>query len=145
MGPKTTELIRIAKQVRKTITPFYSFAVFVHKKLESIPYYTDTANLIYDLVTSFDEIKDQLMSLFGLETIVFEIYTNIIEPHAVVKEITNQALNLINMSDKILAKTNEKQTKLPTKEELLKVYLSLEEHIVLLIFWFNSYLRHIYN
>ena len=145
------ELIRIAKQVRKAIGPFYSFALFVNKQLESIAPYTDTINLIYELVTYFDDAKDQLMSAFGLEKVRYEIQISRIEPYAIVKEITKQALNLINMTDKILAKTNEKPknfpqtTRIPSRNDLLKAYLNLEKQIVLLIVWYNSYLNHIYN
>jgi|GEM_PF-3917518 len=151
MGQKPMELIRIAKQVRKAIGPFYSFALFVNKQLESIAPYTDTINLIYELVTYFDDAKDQLMSAFGLEKVRYEIQISRIEPYAIVKEITKQALNLINMTDKILAKTNEKPknfpqtTRIPSRNDLLKAYLNLEKQIVLLIVWYNSYLNHIYN
>jgi len=145
MRPKTTELIRIAKQVRKTIKPFYSFAVFVYNQLENMPSYTDAANLIYDLVMSFDDTKDDIMNAFGLEKVKYEIQIDKIEPRSIVREITKQALNLIKMADKILAKTNGKPTNLPNKDDLLNAYLYLEEHIILLILWFNSYLRHTYN
>jgi len=139
------DLIRIAKQVRKTIKPFYSFALFVNNKLEVISPYTDTVNLIYDLVTYFDDVKDNLMSAFGLEKVRYEIQISKIEPYSVVKEITKHALNLIKMADKILSKSNGKHTKLPTRDDLLNAYLNLEEHIVLLILWCDSYLNHVYN
>jgi len=145
MKPKQMELIRIAKQVKKAIKPFYSFALFVNTRLESVSPYTDTINLIYDLVTYFDDAKDQLMSAFGLEQVRYEIQISRIEPYGIVKEITKQALNLIKMTDRILAKTNGKHTGMPNKDDLLKAYLNLEEHIVLLIVWFNSYLNHMYN
>jgi len=51
----------------------------------------------------------------------------------------------MKMSDSILAKSNGKHKKMPTKNDLLNAYLSLEEHVVLLIFCFNSYLNHTYN
>ena len=145
MKPKQMELIRIAKRVKKAIKPFYSFALFVNTRLESVSPYTDTINLIYDLVTYFDDAKDQLMSAFGLEQVRYEIQIGRIEPYGIVKEITKQALNLIKMADRILAKTNGKHTGMPNKDDLLKAYLNLEEHIVLLIVWFNSYLNHMYN
>jgi len=151
------ELIRIAKQVRKAIGPFYSFAVFVNKQLENETPYTDKLNLIYNLVMYFDDIKDGIMSAFGLEHIKYEIKISKIEPYDAVKEITKHALNLINMADKILTKPNGKQTsmsrptsmprqtRIPNKDDLLKAYLNLEQQIVLLIVWCNSYLNHIYN
>jgi len=145
MKPKTTELIRIAKTIKKAIKPFYSFALFVYNQLENMPSYIDAANLIYDLVMSFDDAKDDIMNAFGLEKVRYEIQTSKIEPYVIVKEITKQSLNLMKMSDRILAKPNRKYTERPTKDDLLQVYLLLEEHIILLIFWFNSYLRHIYN
>jgi len=161
MKQKPTELIRIAKQVKKAIKPFYSFAKFVTRRLDNVSPYTDTVNLIYDLVTSFDDAKDQLMSAFGLEQVRYEIQISRIEPYAIVREITKHALNLIKMTDKILAKPNGKptngnhtngkhtsmprQTRIPNRDDLLKAYLNLEEHIVLLILWCNSYLNHIYN
>jgi len=161
MKQKPKELIHIAKQVKKAIKPFYSFALFVTNKLEDVTPYTDTINLIYDLVTSFDDAKDQLMSAFGLEKVRYEIQVIRIEPYAVVREITEQALNLIKMADKILTKSNGKptndkhkngkhtslprQTSMPNRDDLLKAYLDLEEQIVLLIVWCNSYLNHIYN
>jgi len=145
MRQKSTELIRIAKQVKKAIKPFYSFALFVDRQIENITPYTDTINLIYDLVTYFDDAKDQLMSAFGLEKVRYEIQISRIEPYAIVKEITKHALNLIKMTDKILTKTNDKHKKIPNKDDLLKAYLNLEEQIVLLILWCNSYLNHIYN
>ncbi|MFP3256879.1 MAG: hypothetical protein RXO36_03670 [Candidatus Nanopusillus acidilobi] len=145
MRPKTIELIRIAKQIRKAIKPFYSFALFVNKQIDNASPYTDTVNLIYDLVSSFDDAKDQLMSAFGLEKVRYEIQVSRIEPNKVVKEITNHTLNLIKMADRILAKTNGKPIKSPTRDDLLNTYLNIEEHIVLLIVWCNSYLNHIYN
>jgi len=151
MKQKPMELIRIAKQVRKVIGPFYSFALIVDRQIENITPYTDTVNLIYELVTYFDATKDQLMSAFGLEHVRYEIQVSKIEPHAIVKEITKHALNLIKMTDKILTKTNGKhvtttqQTSLPNRNDLLKAYLNLEELIALLIVWCNSYLNHIYN
>jgi len=161
MKQKPTELIRIAKQVKKAIKPFYSFAKFVDRQIENITPYTDTINLIYDLVTSFDDAKDQIMSAFGLEKVRYEIQVSRIEPYAIVKEITKHALNLIKMTDKILTTSNDKhtngihinrkptsmsrQTRIPNRDDLLKAYLNLEEHIVLLILWCNSYLNHIYN
>ena len=151
MRPKPNELIRIAKQVKKAIEPFYSFALIVDKQIRDIPFYTDTINLIYDLVSYFDDIKDQLMSAFGLEQVRYKIQISRIEPYAIVKEITKRTLNLIKMTDKILTKSNRKPTsmprtaRLPNKDDLLKAYLDLEEQIVLLIVWCNSYLNHIYN
>jgi len=157
MKQKPTELMRIAKQIKKAIKPFYSFALYVNKQLENTTPYTDTINIIYDLVTYFDDVKDQLMSVFGLEKVRYEIQISKIEPYAVVREITKHALNLIKMTDKILAKSNGKHTsmprptsmpqttRIPNKDDLLKAYLNLEEHIVLLIVWCNSYLNHIYN
>jgi len=145
MKPKTTELIHIAKQIKKAIKPFYSFALYVNNKLEDISPYTDTINLIYDLVTYFDDAKDQLMSAFGIEKVRYEIEISKIEPYAVVKEITKHALNLLKMADNILTKSNDKHKTLSTKDDLLNAYLTLEEHIVLLILWCNSYLNHMYN
>jgi len=161
MKQKPMELIRIAKQVKKAIKPFYSFALFVDRQIENITPFTDTVNLIYNLVTYFDDVKDQLMSAFGLEKVRYEIQISRIEPYAIVKEITKHALSLIKMADKILARSNGKptdgnhtngkptsmpqQTRIPNRDDLLKAYLNLEEHIVLLIVWCNSYLNHIYN
>jgi hypothetical protein len=161
MKQNPTELIHIAKQVKKAIGPFYSFAKFVDRQIENITPYTDTVNLIYDLITYFNDVKDQLMSAFGLEKVRYEIQVSRIEPYAIVKEITKHALNLIKMAETILTKINEKPqncnhingkhtnlsqtTRLPNKDDLLKAYLNLEEQIVLLIVWCNSYLNHIYN
>ena len=161
MRPKATELVRIAKQVKKAIGPFYSFALFVNRQFENVTPYTDTINLIYDLVTYFDDAKDQLMPAFGLEKVRHEIQVIKIDPYAIVKEITKHALSLIKMADKILTKSNGKPTngnntngkqtsmpqttRIPNKDDLLKAYLNLEEQIVLLIVWCNSYLNHMYN
>ena len=145
MRPTPTELIRIAKQVRKAIKPFYLFALFVAKQLENVPYHTVTTHFVYELIASFDDIKNDIMTAFGLETIRYEIQSSKIEPYTVVKEITKHAWNLIKMTEKILTKPNGKPIKLPTKDDLLNSYLMLEEHIILLIVWFDSYLRHMYN
>jgi hypothetical protein len=145
MKQKPTELIRIAKQVKKAIGPFYSFALIVDKQIRDIPFYTDTANLIYDLVMSFDEIKDKIMTAFGIESVKYKIQIDKIDPYFVVKEITKRTLDLIRMADSILSKTNGKYTRLPTREELLDAYFRLEQQVVLLIVWLNSYLNHMYN
>jgi hypothetical protein len=145
MKPKSTELIRIAKQVRKTIGPFYSFAMFVDKQLGVIPFYTDVANFIYDLVTAFDEIKDKIMDVFGVESVKYTIQIGKIDPYHVVRTITKYASDLMRMLDSILSKTDGKHTTLPTKEDLLNAYFMLEQQIVLLIVWLNSYLNHVYN
>jgi len=142
MSSKTKELIHIAKHIKKTIRPFYSFASFVDKQLENMPFYADITNLIYDLVMSFDEIKDNLMDVFGLEQVKYQIQVGKIEPHFTVKEITKNTLELIKMTDRILSSTNKKHIR---KDDLLNVYFRIEEQIILLIVWFNSYLNHMYN
>ena len=42
----------------------------------------------------------------------------------------------MKMSDGILAKSNGKHKKMPTKNDLLNAYLSLEQQVVLFIVWF---------
>jgi hypothetical protein len=145
MRQKPTELISIAKQVKKAIGPFYSFALIVDKQIRDIPFYTDVANIIYDLVMSFDEIKDKIMTAFEIESVKYKIQIDKIDPYSVVKEITKQTLDLIRMTDSILSRTNGKHTRPPTREDLLDAYFRLEQQVVLLIVWLNSYLNHVYN
>jgi len=145
MKPKPMELIRIAKQVKKAIGPFYSFALIVDKQIRDIPFYIDVANIIYDLVMSFDEIKDKIMTAFGVESVKYRIQISEINPYFVVKEIIKRTLDLIRMADSILSKTSSKYTRLPTRKDLLDAYFRLEQQVVLLIVWLNSYLNHVYN
>ena len=145
MRQKPMELIRIAKQVRKVIGPFYSFVLIVDKQIRDIPFLTDVANLIYDLIMSFDEIKDNIMTAFEIESVKYKIQIDKIDPYFVVKEITKRTWDLIRMTNIILSKTHGKYTRLPTREDLLDAYFRLEQQVVLLIVWLHSYLNHVYN
>ena len=145
MRPKPNELIRIAKQVKKAIGPFYSFALIVDKQIRDIPFYTDVANLIYDLIMSFDEIKDKIMTAFEIESVKYKIQIDKIDPYSVVKEITKRTWDLIRMTNSILSRSNGKYTRPLTREDLLDAYFRLEQQVVLLIVWLNSYLNHVYN
>ena len=145
MRQNPTELIHIAKQVRKAIGPFYSFVLIVDKQIRDIPFLTDVANIIYDLIMSFDEIKDMIMTAFEIESVKYKIQIDKIDPYFVVREITKRTSDLIRITDSILSRTNGKYTRLPTREDLLDAYFRLEQQVILLIVWLNSYLNHVYN